>query len=74
MKIPDWGDEADVRLANVIKAITKVMPCSECPYPCMAKEHSSQANCDRHWYEILQAAMCTTTSNWSYIVHLLMEN
>ena len=40
--------------ADVLKAITHIMPCDRCPCPCDAKTNSSQANCDRHWFEILR--------------------
>lgn len=42
-----------MKAANILKAITHVMPCDKCPYPCKAKRNSSQANCDRHWFEML---------------------
>lgn len=39
---------------KILKAITHNMSCDKCPYPCKAKEHSSQANCDKHWFEMLK--------------------
>lgn len=38
---------------KILKAISETMQCDKCPYPCKAKEKSSQANCVRHWSEIL---------------------
>ena len=39
--------------AKILKAISETMTCNKCPYPCNAKENSSQANCVIHWSEIL---------------------
>lgn len=38
---------------RVLKAISETMTCDKCPYPCKAKEQSSQANCVTNWSEIL---------------------
>ena len=43
----------DYRMAKIIRAITGIMPCACCPYPCKAKENSSRSNCVRQWYKIL---------------------
>lgn len=40
--------------AEILKAITHNMSCEKCPNPCKSKEHSSQANCDKHWFETLK--------------------
>lgn len=40
-------------VADLIKAITHTMTCNKCPCSCKAREKSSQANCDRHWFEML---------------------
>jgi hypothetical protein len=40
-------------MAKIIHSITLVMPCESCPYPCESKDHSSRANCNRHWFLIL---------------------
>ena len=40
--------------ANILKAITHNIPCDKCPFPCEAKWNSSQANCDKHWFEMLK--------------------
>lgn len=39
--------------AKILKAISETMSCEKCPYPCNAKERSSQANCVIRWSEIL---------------------
>lgn len=38
---------------KILKAISETMQCDKCPYPCKAKENSSQANCVMHWSGIL---------------------
>lgn len=53
-----------VELVDVLRAITSVMPCEKCPYPCQARENSSQANCDRRWYEILSSLPQTSRDVW----------
>lgn len=40
-------------MAKVIYAVTKNMDCLDCPYPCKSRFYSSLANCQSHWYEIL---------------------
>lgn len=40
-------------VAELVKAITHTMTCDKCPSPCKAKEQSSQANCDSHWFDLL---------------------
>lgn len=40
---------------KILKAISETMQCDKCPYPCKAKEKSSQANCIRHWSEVLSS-------------------
>ena len=47
------SNERDV--AKVIMAITSVMECSKCPYPCDRKQGSSLYNCNNHWYDILKS-------------------
>lgn len=44
-----------IEFIKVLQAISDTMPCDKCPYPCDAKWKSSQANCDRRWFEILSA-------------------
>ena len=44
-----------MKQAEILKAITFNMPCDRCPCPCEAKWNSSQANCDRHWFEMLKS-------------------
>lgn len=39
--------------ATLINAISKVMTCEVCPYPCTSKENSSMRNCQYNWYKIL---------------------
>lgn len=39
--------------AKIISAITSVISCEECPYPCYQKGHASTYTCQRHWYEML---------------------
>ena len=41
------------KISKIIDAISFTMTCKECPYPCTAKESSSTANCQYHWYQIL---------------------
>lgn len=40
-------------MAEVIYAVAKNMNCWDCPYPCKSRFHSSLANCQSQWYEIL---------------------
>ena len=40
-------------MAKIINAITAVMLCESCPYPCEAGVNSSRANCNRQWFSIL---------------------
>ena len=44
---------AEYKMAPIIKAITDCMPCTNCPYPCQAKDNSSRANCVARWYHVL---------------------
>ena len=41
--------------AKILKAITHSISCDQCPCPCNARDNSSQANCDKHWFEMLQS-------------------
>ena len=54
------SEEHDV--AKVIMAITSVMECRICPYPCEQKQDSSLYNCNHHWYEILMSV--DIPKNW----------
>lgn len=53
--------------ARIIKAISETMPCGKCPYPCKAKEKSSQANCVRHWGDIL--SHINPNADWKEIIY-----
>lgn len=54
--------ELEVR---VLKAISATMTCDKCPYPCKAKEQSSQANCVMNWSEIL--SKINPKSDWKEV-------
>lgn len=54
--------EENLSLARIISAITAVMPCEKCPYPCEKKGQSSQYNCNRHWFEVLSE--CSIPEKW----------
>lgn len=66
-------------LNKVVKAVTHVMPCDSCPYPCKAKLHSSQANCDMRWTEIIRGTRviyckdCEEYKEWSNGVYICMR-
>ena len=51
--------------AKVLKAISETMTCDKCPYPCEAKEKSSQANCVMRWSEIL--SKIETDCDWKEV-------
>lgn len=57
-------------VAELIKAITHTMTCSKCPCTCKAREKSSQANCDRHWFEMLtdvKTIVTLETAQWEEV-------
>lgn len=53
--------------AKILKAISETMTCDKCPYPCRAKENSSQANCVAQWADIL--SKINTDTDWKEIKH-----
>lgn len=53
--------------AKILKAISETMTCDKCPYPCQAKENSSQANCVAQWAEML--SKINPNSDWKEIKH-----
>ena len=44
-------------LERTAQAVASCMPCQLCPEPCKAREHSSMANCVRHWMVIMKDAV-----------------
>ena len=58
------------KLSKIIHAITSVMPCDHCPYPCKANVNSSLANCDGHWYEMLTAV---AKEPRAIVIHEIMD-
>lgn len=63
-------------IAKLIKAITHTMQCDKCPYPCKAKENGSQANCDKHWFDLLtniDTIVAFEATTWDEIRDKLLE-
>ena len=56
---------------KILKAISETMTCEKCPYPCNAKEHSSQANCVTHWSKIL--SQINPDADWKEIRYRVSE-
>lgn len=48
---------AAVFLANIVS-------CEDCPYPCNARERSSQANCEEHMSKLLQDGKIHILIQW----------
>ena len=48
--------------AHILKAISETMSCEKCPYPCVARENSSAANCMIQWSKILESI--DTKTDW----------
>ena len=46
------------------KFLASIMRCEDCEYPCIARENSSQANCERHMEELLHEKKVSITINW----------
>lgn len=57
--------------AKVLKAISETMTCVKCPYPCKAKEQSSQANCVTNWSEIL--SKINPKIDWKEVCFMVAE-
>ena len=51
--------------SKILKAISETMTCDKCPYPCDARENSSQANCVLRWSKIL--SMIETDCDWQEV-------
>lgn len=60
-----------IEFTKVLQAISSTIPCDKCPYPCNAKGKSSQANCDRRWFEILSAI---DKPEWSEVRDKLIDD
>lgn len=58
--------------AKILKAISETMPCDKCPYPCKAREKSSQANCVMHWCETL--SKIDTDIDWKEVRFMVARN
>ena len=58
--------------AKVLSAISNLMPCEKCPDQCSLPNRCTQANCDRHWYEIL--TRLDSNTKWEDISNELFEN
>lgn len=52
---------------KILKAISETMTCDKCPYPCIAKTNSSQANCVAHWAEVL--SKISPDADWKEIMY-----
>ena len=56
----DGSLQADFFKANEHKSspaaefLASIMRCEDCEYPCIARENSSQANCERHMEKLLK--------------------
>ena len=46
--------EEKYNMQKVLEAITKVMPCDLCPYPCSKPHAANQYSCDKKWEDILK--------------------
>ena len=44
--------------------LSEILRCEDCEFPCEAKEHSSQANCERHMRELLRDGKISITIVW----------
>ena len=53
--------------AKILKAISETMVCEKCPYPCLARENSSHANCVSHWAETM--SKISPDADWKEIKH-----
>ncbi len=46
--------EEKYNIQKVIEAITKVMSCDLCPYPCSKPHLANQYSCDKKWEDVLR--------------------
>jgi hypothetical protein len=62
--ISDWGSDPAALF------LSEVMRCEDCEYPCVARENSSQANCERHMRELLKDGKVSITVSWRKYIEI----
>lgn len=55
--------------AKVLNAISQTMTCDKCPYQCVAKEKSSQANCVSQWARV--SSYLNTKCDWKEVKYIV---